>query len=417
MMKENIDVIGIGAINLDFIFSSNRSDNTNRKNIIDDGEESFIEETVFKDCLLKVHQNTKLLQTQIGGSALLTIKALKSMCSNLRTAYVGVYGTIPEYVKGYDIYDGENEDLETYLSSFIDDKSWLFKNDEADTGCSLVKLYKKQRQFIHIYTGANEYLLNSINKKGESEFISYLASAKWIHMTSLKNTNQFKRIAEYIKIAKDINHNLKVSLDPGYDYTKNHWDIVKSVMSIADYVFLSKSEFSNICVNIGLTKKVKAEILGTELINCGANPQIIIIKDKNCNVLLNLINNKPFTRTYYHKKLTFTQILNDTGAGDVFAGGFIAGMLSPLMLSHQPAPIQLAAIAASERLKSVDWPSNLKETAYNFYCKGMKDEHLNIRQQIKMALESLKVPMIDIVIAVSTGLITSLIWNIIINKI
>lgn len=76
--------------------------------------------------------------------------------------------------------------------------------------------------------------------------------------------------------------------------------------------------------------------------------KIIIIKKKSSSVLLSLIDNRPFIRTYYHKRLSFTRILNDTGAGDAFAGGFIATLLSPYMLSHQPAPIHLATIAARE---------------------------------------------------------------------
>ena len=151
--------------------------------------------------------------------------------------------------------------------------------------------------------------------------------------------------------------------------------------------------------------------MGKELISCNAQPQIIIIKGKSCNILLSLINNDPFIRTYHHKKLAFTRILNDTGAGDAFAGGFIAGMLSPQMLSHQPAPIQLASIIANERLKSIEWPINLKEVANNFFCKNMKNERLNRTQKIKINLEVFKNPAVDFILGIVTGLITSAIWT------
>ena len=67
----------------------------------------------------------------------------------------------------------------------------------------------------------------NIKTKGEEEFIKFLASAKWIHMTSLKEVFQFISIIDYIKKAKDLNSNLKVSIDPGFDYTKRHWKSLK----------------------------------------------------------------------------------------------------------------------------------------------------------------------------------------------
>lgn len=413
-MNKRIDVIGIGAINFDFIFSSKHSDINVKGKRIDDGEEIFVKEHVFKDHLLRVEHDSELSQTQIGGSALLAIKTIKDMCSNLRTAYVGVCGNIPENAKKYDFPKTE-EDLDSHISSFVDDTSWLFTQTDDTVGCSLVKLYKQQRQFINIYTGANNSLLNKIQEKGEKEFVAFLASAKWIHMTSLKDVYQFKCIADLVNKAKLVNPQLKVSIDPGYDYTKSHWKTLKTILPIVDYVFLSKNEFYNISLHNGLGKRSKVIELGKELINCNANPQIIIIKGKSCNILLSLINSDPFVRTYHHKKLAFTRILNDTGAGDAFAGGFIAGMLSPLMLSHQPAPIQLASIAANERLKSIEWPSTLKETAYNFFSKNMKNERLNQRQKIKIHLEFLKIPAVDFILGIVTGLITSFIWTIFTN--
>lgn len=409
-MKERVDVIGIGAINFDFVFSSNHSDLNIKDKKIDDGEEIFVRKHVFDDHLLQVEHDAELSQTQIGGSALLAIKTIKSMCSNLRTAYVGVYGDIPECSKKYD-FPKNSKDLKSHIDSFIDDTSWMFTQSDNITGCSLIKLYKKQRQFINIYTGANNFLLNKIQEKGKKEFVDFLASAKWVHMTSLKDVYQFKCIADLVNEAKKVNPQLKVSIDPGYDYTKNHWKTLKTILPIVDYVFLSRSEFYNLSLNNGLGKRAKVIALGKELINCNAQPQIIIIKGKNCNILLSLINNTPFIRTYHHKKMAFTRILNDTGAGDAFAGGFIAGMLSPQMLSHQPAPIQLAAIIANERLKSIEWPSNLREVANSFFCKNMKNERLNRRQKFKINLEILKNPTVDFILGIATGLITSAIWT------
>lgn len=410
-MKKALDVIGIGAINFDFIFSGKKADvNDKKKSDFDDGEENFVENHIFKENLSKIEKHSELIQSQVGGSAMLAIRTLKSMCPQLQTAYVGAYGNIPEYSKGKNFPNTEDS-LKKFFSLFIDDATWLFNDNENTVGCALVKLYRRQRQFINILTGANNSLLNCIQKKGEYEFINFLSSAKWIHITSLKDTSQFISIMEYVHQAKIKNPHLKISFDPGYDYTKNHWTTLKKFLPLVDFLFLSKSEASNISKNQGLSIKAKALELGEELKECGANPQVIIIKNTTSSVLINLIGNKPFVRTYYHQKLAYTKILNDTGAGDAFAGGFIAAMLSPYMLSYQPAPIQLASIAARERLKSIDWPeATLKENAKVFFRYNMKNESLNKTQWLKIKAEILKNPFVNFIMGIVTGVIASIIF-------
>lgn len=100
-MKKTLDVIGIGAINFDFIFSGKKADiNGKKKSDFDDGEENFVENHIFKDNLSKIEKHSELIQSQVGGSAMLAIRTLKNMCPQLQTTYVGAYGNIPEYSKG-----------------------------------------------------------------------------------------------------------------------------------------------------------------------------------------------------------------------------------------------------------------------------------------------------------------------------
>ena len=46
-MSDQVEVIGIGAINLDFIFSGQKSDNRSHESNLDSGEETFIKDSVF----------------------------------------------------------------------------------------------------------------------------------------------------------------------------------------------------------------------------------------------------------------------------------------------------------------------------------------------------------------------------------
>lgn len=402
-------LIGIGAINFDFIFSNNKSDSKENKNTYDDGEERFINFNDFKNEFGKAKSFVKnSFKTQVGGSSLLAIKTAKNMCSNIRTAYVGVYGKTPTQVKDTAL-PADNKTLRKELSTFVDDMTWVFEDTSEETGMAIVKQYKHRRHHIDILPGANGQLLDKIKQNGEDKFVDFLSSAKWIHLSSLSDINQFKAICDYLEKAKEKNPFLTISVDPGYEYTKKQIEVLQRIFPISDFVFLNKTELSNISFNLGLSTKDKLNILGQEMLNVSLAPQVLIVKNKNKSLLLNLIDGAPFVRTYYHKKLLGIRILNDTGAGDAFAGGFIAGMLSPKMLSYQPAPIKMATIAATERMRAQDWPSSLKSKAHEFYKKNMKDEKSNKKQWLKTHFPFIEKPIFDIIIGIITGVIATFI--------
>lgn len=397
-IKEN-DVICIGAINFDYIFSNQKIELSKKRKSIDDGEEAFVDTKTFDDLLTETKKHSKDYFISVGGSALLTLKAVKEMCSSLKTAYVGVYGNIPS--------DSENktaihkvDDLQKHLKKFVDDDTWLFYEKNSKSGRAVVNQFKKKREFIKIDPGVNNNLYDYINKNGEDEFVSFLSSAKWIHITSLPNIEHFLDICNLIERAKEINRQLKVSIDPGYEYTKSHWTELKEILGIADFVFLSKVEYDNVCQNLRISEHNKINRIGAELRAGKSNAQVIIIKEQSKTMLISLVGDENYKRTYHHKKLSSLSIMNDTGAGDVFAGGFITGMLMPAMLSYQPAPVHLGAIAAREKLKSEKWPEHLKDITYDFYEKNMKNESRNIKQRAKMFLKN---PIISMLLGAAAG--------------
>ena len=396
---KEIDVVCIGAINFDYIFSNQKFEFSKKRRTIDDGEESFVDTRTFNDLLTETKKHVKDYYVSIGGSALLTLKAVKEMCSSLKTAYVGVYGEIPPD-SGKKISIHTINDLKKEFKKFIDDDTWLFYEKHSTSGRAVVNQFKKRREFIKIDPGVNHKLYSCINQIGDDEFIAFLSSVKWIHITSLPNIGDFLKICGLIGEAKKINRQLKVSIDPGYEYTKSHWTELKEVLNVADFVFLSKIEYDNVCQNLRINEHNKINRVGTELRAGNSNAQVIIIKEQSKTMLISLVGDENYKRTYYHKKLPSFSIMNDTGAGDVFAGGFIAGMLMPAMLSYQPAPINLGATAAREKLKAEKWPEHLKDITYDFYEKNMKNESRNIKQRAKMFLKN---PIISMFLGAIVG--------------
>jgi hypothetical protein len=103
------------------------------------------------------------------------------------------------------------------------------------------------------------------------------------------------------------------------------------------------------------------------------------------------------------------EINNDTGAGDVFAGGVIAGILSPRLLIHQPAPIRLGASLARERLKSIDFPTErISLETSNFFVRHQRNEHYNRRQRIKVLWEQYGTHLVSFSLGVLSSIIASI---------
>ncbi len=411
-MNNKVDLICIGAINFDHVFSCKKSEIIH-KSKIDDGEETFVSSDEFQSIYDNIKSHSHEPTIDMGGSALLALKAVKNMASNINTAYVGVYGKIPKTVKKNTHFSKPSE-IKNEISKFADNTDWLFESS-LNTGCAIVNQHNKKRQFIRISTGANVRLLKKINSKIKTDsagnnnlnsFVSFLQSAKWIHITSLPNINDFLDIMQYIGLAKENNRHLIVSMDPGYKYTKSEWEKLENILCFVDFLFLSKIEFSNVCKNIGFKESEKIAHVANQLKQNNSMAQILIIKEQSKTLLISLVNDTPFVRTYHHERLPSFKIMNDTGAGDVFAGGFIVGMLTPEMLSYQPAPIKLASTAAKYRLKSERWPENLRSVTYDFFEKNMKNEQRNIKQKLKIGIQLLKNPVIEIVIGFLLGLFT-----------
>lgn len=349
-----VDVIGIGAINYDYMFHCKKTDS---RNSIPDGgrEDQGRTKNEVEDQISELYRSGKEPITQIGGSAYLAIKAIKAIDKTLSVSYVGVCGQFNDFDKRY----GTNLNINNELND-IDNKEWLFftneqtPEDKRYIGKSVIRLHKHIRDDIKISAGANDLILDFIKNKEIEEktsFCDFLAQAKWIHISSLSKFEQFEEIMLYVIKAKEKNRFIRISVDPGYKFTDEYRDRLQKYLKIADYVFLNEKEYVNLIINNDMANNDKYIKLSAYFNNPeNVNTKVFIIKHKNRHELIDFVNGAPFV--YYHKQLCNFEIFNDTGAGDCFAGGFIAGLLSDKLIAQQPAPISLGALASKTRMNT-----------------------------------------------------------------
>ena len=241
----------------------------------------------------------------------------------------------------------------------LDNREWLFSTKERSDdpyyrsiGKSVVRLYNHTRNCIRITACANNTVRERIEEKKAAggDLVSYLSQARWIHSSSLSDFNQFEANIRDVMKAKEMNPMMKVSIDPGFEFTSKHRERLRPLMKAADYVFLNKREKANLGGNAEteeeLYRNLSEFFAGT---NC-----TLIVKYDNKHDVIRFEDGKPVIRTICHNRLDIKEINNDTGAGDSLAGGFIAGMLDERTNGDIEGPIALGVLAAKGRMTCFD---------------------------------------------------------------
>ena len=354
----DMDIICIGAINYDYMFHCTGEDL--RINGISSGDEKLSNPiSEVEDDISELIRKDRPYTTQIGGSAFITLKVIKHILPHLKAAYVGVCGT----PNAFDFRYGKSNNLKEELAH-LDNREWLFTTEDRfedlysrTIAKSVVRLYNHTRNCIKIAPCANNTLLGRIQEKEErtgESFSEYLSRARWIHLSSLSDFNQFEVIMRYVIQAKALNPMLKISMDPGFEYTSLRRERLMPLVSNTDYIFLNKSEKRNLGLNERSARPLYRNLREYFTAINPSPDRTLIIKHDDRHELLRFLDNKCHIRTIRHQKLYQYQLNNDTGAGDSFAGGFISGMLDERINNDIAGPIQLGVLAAKGRMRSFD---------------------------------------------------------------
>ena len=354
----DMDIICIGAINYDYMFHCTGEDL--RINEISSGDEKLSNPiSEVEDDISELIRKDRPYTTQIGGSAFITLKVIKHILPHLKAAYVGVCGT----PNAFDFRYGKSNNLKEELAH-LDNREWLFTTEDRFENLysrtiakSVVRLYNHTRNCIKIAPCANNTLLGRIQEKEErtgESFSEYLSRARWIHLSSLSDFNQFEVIMRYVIQAKALNPMLKISMDPGFEYTSLRRERLMPLVSNTDYIFLNKSEKRNLGLNERSARPLYRNLREYFTAINPSPDRTLIIKHDDRHELLRFLDNKCHIRTIRHQKLYQYQLNNDTGAGDSFAGGFISGMLDERINNDIAGPIQLGVLAAKGRMRSFD---------------------------------------------------------------
>ena len=302
----NLDAVGFGALNADLIYHiDNFKILEAKKKGIEPGGEYIVSKPEFYALLKLVEKYGSFVAKSGGGQSANTMFALANM--GFTTGFVGKVGN-----------DANGQYLINSLKGV--DTSKILKNGVS--GVCLIVIDETNDRTIFIASNANDSLtINEIDKK-------YLNKIKFLHLTSFIGNKP-------LQAQEDLANNLhtKISFDPGEIYCREGMSHIEKIIHKTYILFITEKEIKYLTEldYYNGTKFLFEQ--GVRIVACKMG-------DKGSYIVHEGIAHEiPAIKT---------KVVDPTGAGDVFAAGFLAGLLmeKPILDCAK-----LATLCASESIK------------------------------------------------------------------
>lgn len=280
MMK---DVVGVGSLNKDLIFEVEGLEIAGRS--FTPGGKVIGTAEQFKSVLETVEKDGHLLQKSGGGSAANAVYSLSRMGFS-----AGFIGTV-----GNDL-DGD------FLVRSMGPVDCSHVKRTTVTGACVSLIAEQDRSLIQL-PNANDDLMITL------EDVEFANDSAVVHLSSFVGDSAMR---EQIRLVRSLESDILVSFDPGEAYAKKGLDAIHPIIERSNVMFLNEREMRMITGQAGVAGA--ADLLtmgpGTVVLKMGAAGSIVFSGGANHFI--------PAKRV---------MVIDKTGAGDVYASGFLAGML------------------------------------------------------------------------------------------
>ena len=280
----NIDVIGLGALNIDHLYQVER--------ILEDGE------TV-------VHET----KSSPGGSAANTIYGLAKL--GVSTGFAGVVGN-----------DAEGKILVGDFQEVGVDTSQIRVKPGARTGSVICLSDRLGRRSLYVVPGANNLLAL------EDLDLTYINQAGMLHLSSFADNRQFKVSLE---LMDRLDSSVKLSFSPGALYAAKGLEALSPILGRTHILFINEKEIRELTGRDFTTGAKACLERGCQIvvITMGKGTELELVKGtihrKVSSVCYVKDKEQPFVIEPDSRH--FVPEVDTTGAGDAFAAGFLYGLL------------------------------------------------------------------------------------------
>jgi len=318
-----LDVVGVGALNLDFIATvaavpvgTEAASIRSRLERLaagssppfEWGAETVVDEKTIYAALEEV--STTSLDATLGGSAFNAVFALTQMQLGLRLGFVGVAGRVP--IPGL-------SSLAQFVRLGVDHV--FVRHDDSRTCGICFSLADRGDRTLLTYPGANARMANLIETQFDA-LVQYLASARVVHVTSLLDPDTPERLLGLIRATKEVSPNTLLSFDPGHGWSVAPNPAVAGLMQLTDFLLLNSHEFK--ALGDYRDGDSEAEVASRLLRRLDNGRSVVVVKRTDgvlsCRWGADGVEVELFSQT----PLPTGEIRDSTGAGDIFAAGLLA---------------------------------------------------------------------------------------------
>jgi sugar/nucleoside kinase (ribokinase family) len=323
----SLDVVGIGALNVDYIASSTgvpvgvdtpplmsrlRDLVVQETGSFEVGTETSVDEKTIYAALEEV--STVSLDATLGGSAFNAIFTLTQMQLGLRLGFVGVAGSAP--VPG--------------LSSLVQfdrlgvDRRFV----RADTSqlCGICFSYTELGdRTLLTFPGANARAARYVDEEFDA-LVAYLRTARVVHVTSFLDPDTPDRLLALLTAVKHASPQTLISFDPGHEWSVNPTAAVEGLVRLSDFLLLNDAEFRALgrFSPCDTDQTVAANLLG----RFDSSRAVVIVKRNDGILSFRAGDGAVIVDRFAQVPLAKEEIRDATGAGDIFAAGLLGVLAS-----------------------------------------------------------------------------------------
>ncbi|MBP1744508.1 MAG: carbohydrate kinase family protein [Firmicutes bacterium] len=344
-----LDIVGIGALNIDFTVTAEKMKElppfkvSEAARSFQFGAECLVDESKIEEIISLLGRDS--FRTTLGGSAFNTICAMAALGSGIRAGFSGMAGA------GCGSLSFQNS-----MDELSVDRTWLGECGGESSGMSISINQSGTRSFIH-YPGCNRNMADFL-KANYSGILKYASEARLLHLTQFSSYETAAMLEKLIKESRSENPLIMVSCDPGYAWLRNLNPSVEAILRLSDIIFLNEKEFSLLSGGGNAADdRVKAEVI---LSMYGGPATMLVVKKETEIKLYSPSIGKPASsteRNFAIDVISIDKISDATGAGDVFAAGFLTALL--LGGSGMAAAVGLGIGLMRARLTAA--PENLRQ--------------------------------------------------------